>query len=771
MTNEIPIIPGRGLNTPSAVQMRQDYLEKIHFHFPSIKTSNLQIHDLKSNIESYVGSVEIPVGIVGPLLFKQEKEQEKCYTFAATLEGALVASMNRGARAISLSGGFSAYVLDQKMLRTPAFIFEKTKYAIRFTEWIKTHFSTIKKQAELYSNHAKLQEIETIVLGKTVHARFYYTTADASGQNMTTTCTWHAMLWIVDEYEKQIGVKINDYVLEGNGASDKKASYKSAQSGRGVHVVAEVFLKEEVIHRILRTSSDDLLKYYANSVLLSKLDGMHGYSINVANAIAAIFAATGQDLASIHESAGALLFLEKTDEGLYLSLNLPNLVIGTVGGGTHLPAQSEALDVMRCKGTGKVERFAELIAGFALGLEISTYSAIVSGEFAKAHEKLGRNRPVKRLTRAEITPNFVKKMFSEEFTDMKNSKLQVDTMATVENGIITALTNRVSNKTIGFIPVFLENEDSKQEFYLKSKPLDVDVINGLHSMAASIDTKLSDLLYAYRSVLEYNKCHLKEIELYEFLQESHFDFKPTFYGKYLNGQREIFLFLMEKFDLSKIGHIDSQKNPEWWTEKQRKSVIEAISVVHNLFFEQENKAKLPEIKEFEPWNAKPLYKKFMELMLEETEEDYKRLEITKLLKFIDEWSAAKRPDLPLTVVHNDFNSRNIAIRKNGKPVIYDWELAVVNIPHRDIVEFLSFTLIPEFELEELKTYLELHYKLIGKQMEWNNWLAGYEYAVKEYIITRISFYEVAGILAKYAFSERVFEVSLRLLQLIPKLRI
>jgi len=158
-------------------------------------------------------------------------------------------------------------------------------------------------------------------------------------------------------------------------------------------------------------------------------------------------------------------------------------------------------------------------------------------------------------------------------------------------------------------------------------------------------------------------------------------------------------------------------------------------------------------------------------MLEETEEDYKRLEITKLLKFIDEWSAAKRPDLPLTVVHNDFNSRNIAIRKNGKPVIYDWELAVVNIPHRDIVEFLSFTLIPEFELEELKTYLELHYKLIGKQMEWNNWLAGYEYAVKEYIITRISFYEVAGILAKYAFSERVFEVSLRLLQLIPTLRI
>lgn len=771
MFKEIPIIPGRGLNTPSAIQMRHDFLEENHLHFANIKTSNVHVHDLKSNIESYIGTVEIPVGVVGPLLFLQNNQQELCYTFAATLEGALVASMNRGARAISLSGGFSAFVLNQRMLRTPAFIFKKAEYAIKFSVWIKQNLEQIKKQAELYSNHAKLTEIDTVVLGKTAHTRFYYTTADASGQNMTTTSTWHAMLWIVDEYEKQVGVKITDFVLEGNGASDKKASYKSAQSGRGVHVVAEAFLKEEVIHRILRTSSDDLLKYYSNSVLLSKLDGMHGYSINVANAVAAIFAATGQDLASVHESAGALLFLEKNDDGLYLSVNLPNLVIGTVGGGTHLPAQSEALDLMGCKGTGKVERFAQLIAGFALGLEISTYSAIVSGEFAKAHEKLGRNRPVKRLTRAEITDSFVKKMFTDEFQKLKESKLNVDTLATVENGIITALTNRVTNKTIGFIPVAAEYNNVSLNLYLKSKPLDIEVIKGLHSMAASIDTKLSDLLYSYRSVLEYNHCHLKEIQIYEFLQNYNFVYKPEFYGKYLSEEREIYTFLMEKFDFETLEHINSQKNPEWWTENQRKAVIEAISWVHMKFLGVENKAKLPDIKEFEPWNAKPLYKKLMELMLEECEVDYKRLEMTKLLRFTDEWTVEKRPDLPLTIVHNDFNSRNIAIRKNGHAAIYDWELAVVNIPHRDIVEFLSFVLKPDFEPDELKMYLELHYNLAGKNMAWNKWLLGYEYAVKEYIITRISFYEVAGILAKYAFSERVFEVSLKLLQLIPQLRL
>ena len=115
---------------------------------------------------------------------------------------------------------------------------------------------------------------------------------------------------------------------------------------------------------------------------------MAGYNINLANAIAAIFVATGQDLASVHESSIGILKLERKDDGLYLQLTLPNLVIGTVGGGTHLTKQSEALAMMGCLGSGKVNRFAQLIAGFALGLEISTYAAIVSGEFAKAHEKL-----------------------------------------------------------------------------------------------------------------------------------------------------------------------------------------------------------------------------------------------------------------------------------------------------------------------------------------------------------------------------------------------
>ena len=124
-------------------------------------------------------------------------------------------------------------------------------------------------------------------------------------------------------------------------------------------MVAECNLPEEIIRSVLRTTSEDLVRCFTQSVAMSKLDGMTGYNINVANAVAAIFAATGQDLGSIHESACGILNVEKTTEGLYLSLNLPGLVIGTVGGGTHLPKQKEALELMGCYGQGKVAQVCQ----------------------------------------------------------------------------------------------------------------------------------------------------------------------------------------------------------------------------------------------------------------------------------------------------------------------------------------------------------------------------------------------------------------------------
>ena len=773
----IPIVPGRGLNSYSAIEERLRFLENQGYPLAEIRNHGLQMRDIQKNIESFIGSVEIPLGIVGPLLFQQSGlEAELVYCAAGTVEGALIASMNRGAKAISQSGGVQARILYQKMLRAPMFFFRNADEAEQFSIWVKRHFSDIKKQAQLHSNHADLIAIEDIQTDEAVHLKFIYHTGDAAGQNMTTTCTWHAIMWIITQFQEQTDIPILQHVIEGNGSSDKKISAYTIEAGRGVHAEAECFLSDEVLQRVLRTTADKMLTCYHASRRLAEQDGMVGYNINVANAIAAIFVATGQDLASIHESAVGILDLEKKEGGLALKLKLPNLVIGTIGGGTHISRQKEVLELMACYGSGKIDRFATMITSFALALEISTFAAIVSGEFAKAHEKLGRNKPVSWLTRAELDLAFMKRCLGNLTKDHQLTTMREIGDGIVDNGVITTLTSRVSNKLIGFIPLEVQLAQGEiiktLSLILKSKALDIEVIKGLHLMAASIDPQLSDLLNQYRNKLEYARCHLKEIRIYEQLHEAGFSCMPDFYGKYINEKREIYLLAQELLQEKDLIHIDSQKHPEYWTQAQIKTVIQSITEVHLHFSKPEHQAKLPEVKEFFPWESTPLYHKLVALMSREASDQNLHAQLESMFDYLvglqEEYDALS-PKIPHTLVHNDFNSRNIAIRKDGRACIYDWELAVIEIPHRDIVEFLSFVLPLDFDEKQFEQYLAFHfdlYKEFVPKISSKAWTAAYVYALKLYLLTRISFYEVAGILDRYAFSDRILRNSFRMLDIL-----
>ncbi|CAN5504636.1 hypothetical protein BH10BAC4_BH10BAC4_23100 [soil metagenome] len=771
---KIPIIPGRGLVTAVSNRLRLDYLSSRSISTEQVSKTDLDVKTIQKNIESYIGTVEIPLGIVGPLLFRDDPEKEELvYTAAGTLEGALVASMNRGARALSLSGGFTAKALWQRMTRAPLVMFEKEEDVPIFESFIRSHFAEIKKTAESYSNHAKLLELECISFDNFVHVKFTYSTGDAAGQNMTTVCTWHAMLFIVDKFTREAGIRLMDWILEGNGSSDKKISNYSTTSGRGVNVTAECFLTEKVLKEILRTSSTKMMQAFSPSRKLAKIDGMFGYNINVANAVAAIFVATGQDLACIHESSVGILNLRPTEEGLHISLNLPNLVIGTVGGGTHLTKQSEGLKILKCDGSGKIARFAKLIAGFALSLEISTYAAIVSGEFAKAHEKLGRNKPVDWLCRNELTGSFLGDCLSHFDQSVVSIERKED--HALENGILTHIAQRASKKLIGFESLRLSYTNGTGErvdrtVLLKSKALDDEVIKGLHVIAASIDPELSDLIKEYRHQLEFDCCHFKEGEAYSFLQEQAATYIPQFYGEYRNEKREIFLIVLEYLDPAQLHLFNSGNSPEQWTSLHIEEGIRTAQHFHQLFREKGLIAdRVKFIKsEFAPWKANPLYNKLVSLLIVEENDPLRKVELEDLLdaslhlEKLNEKIAVRK-----TIVHNDYNPRNIAVRNNGALAVYDWELAVLDYPHRDIIEFLCFIFTEDYAEEELMRYLDLHYQFNrSDNPSRSDWYLTYEYAVIEFIITRAVFYEVAGIVVKYEFSRRVLDNALRMLRIL-----
>lgn len=342
-------------------------------------------------IENFIGTVKVPVGVVGPLRVNGRFAQGDYVIPLATSEAALVASYARGCALISAAGGCTAVLLTEAVQRAPAFIFESLNDACRFAAWLETALPDIRRAAEVTTRHGRLTEISPVIEGNHVHAVFSYETADASGQNMATFATDAALRHI----ELHAPVTPRAVYIEANLSGDKKACARSFQAVRGRKVSAEVVLPRALVCRRLHTTPERMAEHWRLSVLGSVLSGAIGAQAHVANGLAALFIATGQDAAAVAEAATGVTRFELTPGGdLHAVVTLPNLIVGTVGGGTGLPAQRACLELMGLAGSGHARAFAEATAGLCLAGELSIAGAICAGHFARAHRKLARERRV-----------------------------------------------------------------------------------------------------------------------------------------------------------------------------------------------------------------------------------------------------------------------------------------------------------------------------------------------------------------------------------------
>jgi len=351
---------------------------------------SLASHELyRRNIENFIGTVKIPVGVAGPLRVKGTFAQGDYYIPLATTEAALVASYNRGTRIITAAGGCVAMIVAEGVSRAPGFIFGGVTEAVRFVRWATASSKEIKEAAERTTHHGKLHQMKFTVEGNHVYAQFAFTTADASGQNMVTIATEAICAYI----RERSPVRPRDCFVEANFSGDKKATSCAFQSVRGKKVIAEVRIPKKLVNEILHTSPERLSRYFQVSTLGSVLSGALGNQGHYANGLAALYLACGQDAACVAESAAGVSRFEVDQGGdLYGSVTLPNLMVGTVGGGTGLPSQKACLDIMGLSGPGKAAAFAEVAAGLCLAGELSIAAAICAGEFTQAHEWFARQR-------------------------------------------------------------------------------------------------------------------------------------------------------------------------------------------------------------------------------------------------------------------------------------------------------------------------------------------------------------------------------------------
>lgn len=384
-----PQVPAKDAYSEEAVNERRVFLRERGFAIDAVSGNRSRpTHEqLKANIESLVGFVEIPLGVIGPLRVNGLHAHGDFYVPLATTEGALVASYQRGARIISLSGGASAICAVESVSRAPGFVFSSLAEAGAFVAHVMSQVDTLREEVRNASRFAELVDLQPVIAGKEVYLSFMYTTGDAAGQNMVTLTTDHLVRHLLE----QSPVKPQAWFIEGNMSGDKKATHLSFQSARGKKVIADVTVPRELVVKYLHCEPEQIFKYWQVAIVGSLQAGSIGMQGHYANALTALFLACGQDVACVAEASVGLTRMDVTKEGdFYVSVSLPNLIVGTVGGGTHLPTARECLTMLDCAGAGKARKFAEICAATVLAGELSIAGALAAGEFSSAHATFGR---------------------------------------------------------------------------------------------------------------------------------------------------------------------------------------------------------------------------------------------------------------------------------------------------------------------------------------------------------------------------------------------
>ncbi len=347
----------------------------------------------RKNIESYIGTVDVPVGLAGPLRIKGRHRTKDYQVPLATTEAALVASYNRGSQLITAAGGCNARVVDQAVSRTPMFAFESVIDAERFANFIAEHSAEFNSVVAKITSHGQLVSTRAVVEGNHVYLDLRFKTGDASGQNMVTFAADAICKIILG----RAPIQPAHWFLEANFSGDKKATSKTLGSVRGKRVCSDICIPCELVRETLHTTPEHMVDYWYAGALGGVMSGTTGIQGHFANGLTALYLACGQDVACVAESATGMTRLETTAEGdLYASVTLPNIMVGTVGGGTGLPSAKACLDILGLSGPGNSSALAEVCAAIVLAGELSIIGAFCSGDFALAHRSLSRGEPMSR---------------------------------------------------------------------------------------------------------------------------------------------------------------------------------------------------------------------------------------------------------------------------------------------------------------------------------------------------------------------------------------
>ncbi|TLD12957.1 uncharacterized protein PgNI_04424 [Pyricularia grisea] len=353
--------------------------------------------------ENVIGFMPLPVGVAGPLVI----DGQSYFIPMATTEGVLVASASRGCKAINAGGGAVTVLTGDGMTRGPCVGFETLERAGAAKNWLDSEAGQefMTRAFNSTSRFARLESMKTAIAGTNLYIRFRTTTGDAMGMNMISKGVEEALRAMAAPDEGGF-TDMQILTLSGNYCSDKKPAAINWIEGRGKSVVAEAIIPGDIVRSVLKIDVDSLVEMNISKNLIgSAMAGaMGGFNAHAANIVAAVFLATGQDPAQVVESANCITIMRNLRGNLQISVSMPSIEVGTLGGGTILEPQSAMLDLLGVRGShpttpgDNARRLARIIAAAVLAGELSLCSALAAGHLVKAHMAHNRSTPATRST-------------------------------------------------------------------------------------------------------------------------------------------------------------------------------------------------------------------------------------------------------------------------------------------------------------------------------------------------------------------------------------
>ncbi len=389
-----------GNDSVEASRVRRRFLEKkFGMLLKHTGSSTIDFNDaVNRNIENPIGAAQVPLGYAGEIKVNGDNANGSYPVLLATTEGRLVAGISRGISIVNKAGGVNTIVAKDGMARDVLVRTSNVKTSSKLLHWIESSEGKefLRNAFSESTSHGKLIDVRPFVAGRDVHLRFRATTGAAMGMNMVTIAAKSAIDKMVQHLDGKLGLHIDILSESGNMCSDKKPAYINFIEGRGVSVTADITRPRKLVEESFRVKPERMVELNkVKNLTGSALAGSHGFNAHVANTLAAMYIAHGQDVAQIVEGSMAITDAAIVEDNLYVSLLMPSIEVGTYGGGTARETQKEALSLMGLYGNSDAEgktrlAFAEVVAAACLTGELNLLGAEAGMDLSKSHGKIKR---------------------------------------------------------------------------------------------------------------------------------------------------------------------------------------------------------------------------------------------------------------------------------------------------------------------------------------------------------------------------------------------